>query len=69
MQIMYKAKNVDTDKALEALNYALKIQRETIEIEIREKRAYLQGVEKGIGIAESIFQCSNYEKTEKGGEG
>lgn len=62
---MYKAKNVDTDKALEALNYALKIQRESVEIEIREKRAYLQGVEKGIGIAESIFQCSNYEKTDQ----
>ena len=64
---MYKAQNVDTDKALEALNEALKIQREIVEIEIKEKRAYLQGVEKGIGIAESIFQCSNYEKTEKGG--
>ena len=65
--MMYKAKNVDTDKALEALNEALKIQREIVEIEIKEKRAYLQGVEKGISIAESIFQCSNYEKTEKGG--
>ena len=64
---IYKAKNVDTDKALEALNYALKIQREIVEVEIKEKRAYLQGIEKGIGIAESIFQCSNYEKTEKGG--
>lgn len=64
---MYKAENVDTDKALEALNYALRIQRETVEIEIKEKRAYLHGVEKGIEIAESIFKCSNYEKTEKGG--
>lgn len=64
---MYKAKNIDTDKALEALEQALKLQRENVEIEIKEKRAYLQGIEKGIGIAESIFQCSNYEKTEKGG--
>lgn len=64
---MYKAKNVDTDKALKALEQALKLQKEKVEIEIKEKRAYLQGVEKGIGIAESIFQCSNYEKTEKGG--
>ena len=64
---MYKAKNVDTDKALNALNEALKIQREIVEVEIREKRAYLQGIEKGIGIAERIFQCSNYEKTETGG--
>ena len=36
--MMYKAKNVDTDKALEALNYALKIQREIVEVEIKEKR-------------------------------
>ena len=64
---MYKAKNVDTDKALNTLNVALKRQREIVEVEIREKRAYLQGIEKGIGIAENIFQCSNYEKTEKGG--
>lgn len=62
---MYKAKNVDTEKALNALDTALKIQRETVEIEIKEKRAYLQGVEKGIEIAQSIFKCSNYEKTEK----
>ena len=66
---MYKAKNVDTDKALEALNYVLKTERECIEIEIKEKKAYLQGFEKGIAIAEGIFQCSNYEKTEKGGAG
>lgn len=65
--MMYKVKNMDIDKALEALNEALKIQREIVEIEIREKRAYLQGIEKGIGMAESIFHCSNYERTEKGG--
>ncbi len=63
---MYKAENVDTDKALQALRDALHTQRDLVEIEIKEKRAYLQGVEKGIGIAESIFQCSNYEKTDKG---
>lgn len=59
---MYKAKNVDTDKALKALDAALKIQREQTEIEIREKRAFLSGIEKGIYIAKSIFECSNYEK-------
>ena len=48
--MMYKVKNMDIDKALEALNEALKIQREIVEIEIREKRAYLQGIEKGIGV-------------------
>ncbi len=62
---MYKAKNIDTDKALDALNYALRKQSDAIEIEIREKRAYREGVEKGISIAESIFKCPDYEKTEK----
>lgn len=64
---MYKAKNVDTDKALEAIEDARQLHKRRTEIEIREKRAFLEGIEKGLDIAESIFQCSNYEKTEKGG--
>ena len=58
----YKAKNVDTDKALEAISEARKIQRAKIDKEIAEKRAFLEGVEKGLYIAQSIFECSNYEK-------
>lgn len=61
---MYLAKNVDTDRALDAINEARKIQRAKIDKEIAEKRAYLAGVEKGLDIAESIFTCSNYEKKE-----
>ena len=61
----YKAKNVDTDKALEAISEARKIQRAKIDKEIAEKRAYLEGVERGLDIAQGIFECSNYEK--KGG--
>lgn len=53
---MCEAKNIDTDTALEALEQTLKLERESVEIEIREKRAYLKGVEKGIGIAESILR-------------
>ena len=58
----YKAKNVDTDKALEAIKAERKFQREQTNREIAEKRAYLEGVEKGLDIAQRIFECSNYEK-------
>lgn len=61
---MYLAKNVDTEKALDAINEARKIQRIKSDKEIAEKRAYLEGIEKGLDIAESIFKCSNYEKKE-----
>ena len=59
---MYKAKNVDTDKALEAIEKARELHIARTETEIKEKRAFLQGLEKGLDIAESIFQCANYEK-------
>lgn len=59
---MYKAQNIDTDKALNALQHAREIQRQKIEVEIKEKKAYLEGVEKGLDIAESLFTCCNYEK-------
>ena len=58
----YKAKDVDTDKALGAINEARKYQRIKTDKEIAEKRAYLEGVEKGLDIAQSIFECSNYER-------
>lgn len=61
---MYLAKNVDTDKALDAINEARKIQIAKVDKEIAEKIAYLEGIEKGLDIAESIFKCSNYEKKE-----
>lgn len=60
----YKAKNVDTDKALKAIAEARRTQEIRIDKEIAEKRAYLEGVNKGLEIAESIFECSNYEKDE-----
>ena len=61
----YKAENVDTDKALKAIDEARKIQRINTEKEIAEKRAFLEGIEKGLDIAQSIFECSNYEKEQK----
>lgn len=61
----YKAKNVDTDKALQAIDEARKIQRIKIDKEIAEKKAFLEGIEKGLDIAQSIFECSNYEKEQR----
>ncbi len=59
---MYKAKNVDTDKALEALKkYRHSIRAE----EVSEKRAqerYYEGIQRGVNFAEDLFTCSNYEK-------
>lgn len=63
---MYKAQNVDTDKALEAIRNAYRFQTDQSEARVKEERAYMRGVEKGLDIAESIFTCSNYEKTAAG---
>ena len=60
----YRAKNVDTDKALKAIADARRLQEIRIDKEIAEKQAYLEGINKGLDIAESIFECSNYEKDE-----
>ena len=61
---MYKAKNVDTDKALDALYEARRIQEQKINLEIAKLNAKLEGIYEGLSIAESIFFCSNYEKKE-----
>lgn len=60
----YRAKNVDTDKALKAIADARRLQEIRVDKEIAAKRAYLEGINKGLDIAESIFECSNYEKDE-----
>ena len=61
---MYKAKNVDTDKALDAIDEARRAQEQIITLEIEKLRAKMEGVYLGLSIAESIFTCSNYEKKE-----
>ena len=60
----YRAKNIDTDKALKAIADARRLQEVRVDKEIAEKRAYLEGINKGLDIAEGIFECSNYEKDE-----
>lgn len=61
---MYKAKNINTDKALSAIedfrrNNGLQQRRELYGIQ-----KYYEGFEKGLEFAESLFECSNYEKEE-----
>lgn len=59
---MYKAKNIDTDKALEAIDSARRGQEQQEYIDRAKTQAYYDGVRKGLDIAERLFFCSNYEK-------
>lgn len=61
----YKAKNVDTDKALEAIEESRKYQEQASMLRIEKERSFKEGVNKGLDIAEELFQCSNYEKEEE----
>lgn len=61
----YKAKNVDTDKALEHIEWSRKYQDEAERLELAKVQKYYEGVRKGLDIAEGIFTCANYEKKEE----
>lgn len=61
----YKAKNVDTDKALEHIERSRKYQDEAERLELAKVQKYYEGVRKGLDIAEGIFTCANYEKKEE----
>ncbi len=63
---MYKAKNVDTDKALEYIKQEREYLKADVNKQIAELQGYWRGLEEGLRIATGIFECSNYEKTEKG---
>lgn len=61
----YKAKNVDTDKALEHIEWSRKYQDEAERLALAKVQKYYEGVRKGLDIAEEIFTCANYEKKEE----
>lgn len=61
----YKAKNVDTDKALKHIEWSRKYQEEAERLELAKVQKYYEGVRKGLDIAEEIFTCANYEKKEE----
>ena len=59
---MYKAKNVNTDKALDFIDNArTRFERER-HLKEREILSYYEGLYKGLEIAESIFLCENFEE-------
>ena len=60
---MYKATNIDTDKALKAINDSRAIQERASQLRSEKERSYMEGLNKGLDIAESLFECSNYEKS------
>lgn len=60
---MYKATNIDTDKALKAIDESRAIQERASQLRSEKERSYMEGLNKGLDIAESLFECANYEKT------
>ena len=62
--MIYKAKNIDTEKAERHLRDLL-MDSQTRQAREREKiEKYYEGYREGIENAISIFYCSNYEKKE-----
>lgn len=55
-------KNVDTDKALEHIEWNRKYQEEIERLETAKVKKFYEGVREGLNIAEGIFECSNFEK-------
>ena len=61
---MYKASNIDTDKALNAINEARVTQERESYLRREKEQAFMDGLNKGLNIGESLFKCSDYEKKE-----
>ena len=59
---MYSAINIDTKKALEAIRESREYQINASALRVQKEQAYMEGVNKGLDIAEGLFMCSNYEK-------
>lgn len=62
---MYKAENIDTDKALKAIDASRVMQERASQLRSEKERSYMEGLNKGLDIAEDLFKCTNYEKTEQ----
>ncbi len=61
---MHKATNIDTDKALEAIKSLHRINCIERQKELYGIQKQYDGLVKGLGFAESLFECSDYEKDE-----
>ena len=59
---MYKAKNIDTDKALQAIE-AYRLRKEyDYDRDLYGLKKYYAGIQAGLDFAENLFKCANYEK-------
>ena len=52
----YKAKNVDTDKALEYIEWSRKYQDESERLELAKIQKYYEGVRKGLDVLSAIYE-------------
>ncbi len=63
---MYKAKNIDTDKALEAIEAYRRRKEYDYDRDLYGLKKYYDGLKAGLDFAESLFKCANYEKEKVG---
>lgn len=63
--MIYKAKNIDTDKFLEQLNYLIDWNETNKSREMTAVEKYHEGYRKAVHDIKEMFYCSNYEKTEE----
>lgn len=61
---MYKAINIDTDKALKAIEDFRRSKSRENQRELYGIQKYYEGIEAGLSLSESIFECSDCEKDE-----
>ena len=59
---MYKAKNIDTDKALQAIEAYRRRKEYDYDRDSYGRQKYYDGFQAGLDFAESLFKCANYEK-------
>ena len=60
----YRAKHVDTDKAIEHIEQLIRDSYRDQSFKKAKVDEYYEGLRKGLDIAESIFECSNFEVEE-----
>ena len=62
---LYQTENIDTKKALNHIAETRK-RYQVEQIKEQEKiQKYYEGLQKGLDIAEDMFYCKNYEKSEE----
>ena len=64
---MYKAKNIDTDKALQAIEAYRSRKEYDYEGDLYGLKNYYERIHAGLNFSESLFKCANYEKEKVGG--